>query len=575
MRIPEADLRNKILIALTIFIISFFLYLPSLWHSFVGDDVHIISSQLQGTKGYGLFLGGGLNYYRPFSALSLGLDYKLWYLNPMGFHLTNILLNSISGAIVFLVASYLFEDKRYFPSFLTALLFILHPAHADSAAWIAGRTDIISSLFFFLALLSYMLFREKDNPNILFLSALFFLFSLFGKEVGIVFPLVVLSYDTVIKKKKIKDLIFSQAVLFVIVAIYFLLRKFPHPAISIESNGQSNVEGVNNLFLLIKEVLYSFGFYIKKLALPLNMTLFPDIHHIDNLLLPALFISFLLIALIKRSRILIFGLIFIVLTILPTIPVIFMDTLPSPVAVRYLYLPVFGFSIITAYGISKINRKYISILLITVLVMFYGVNLHRRNMNWKDNGSLWSYEVKKNKDSAMARLLLSHSLYNVKKYDESEKEANYVIKNIDVLRGKESVKANFMARAYSILGKIYIERRELDTAERYLLKAIGYKQPKGSMYHNLGTVYLLKYKQYRDMTFLRDAYSMYKYASKIEPGYIPSKYGLAHVCELLDRKEEALKYYEEVLNADSRSPLFIKAYNAISRIRSSMKNELP
>lgn len=535
----------------------------------------IISSQVQAIRGYGLFLGGGENYYRPFTALTLGLDYALWYKNPMGFHLTNILLNSISGAIVFLIASYLFEDKRYFLSLLTALLFILHPVHADSVAWIAGRTDIISTLFFFLALLSYMLFRKENNPNILFLSALFFLFSLFGKEVGIVFPLVVLSYDTVIKKKKIKDLIFSQAVLFVIVIIYFLLRKIPHPAVSIESNGQSNVEGFNNLFILIKEVLYSFGFYIKKLVLPFNMTLFPDIHHIDNLLLPAFFISFLLIALIKSSRILIFGLIFIILTILPTILVIFMDALPSPVAIRYLYLPVFGFSIITAYGISKINRKYISILLITVLVIFYSVNLHERNMNWKDNLSLWSYEVKKNKGSAMAHLLLGYSLYNVKKYDESEKEANYVIKNIDVLRGRESVKANFMAKAYSILGMIYIDRRELDTAERYLLKAIGYKKKGVAMYHNLGSVYLLKYKQYKDMTFLRDAYSMYKQASEIDPKFIASKYGLAYVCELLNRKEEALKYYEEVLDIDSRSPLFLKAYKAISRIKSSMKNELP
>jgi tetratricopeptide (TPR) repeat protein len=132
-----------------------------------------------------------------------------------------------------------------------------------------------------------------------------------------------------------------------------------------------------------------------------------------------------------------------------------------------------------------------------------------------------------------------------------------------------------MAKAYSILGMIYIDRKELDTAEKYLLKAIGYKKKRGAMYHNLGTVYLLKYKQYKDMTFLRDAYSMYKQASEIDPKFIDSKYGLAYVCELLNRKEEALKYYEEVLDIDSRSPLFLKAYKSISRIKSSMKNELP
>ena len=292
-------------------------------------------------------------------ALAHGLDYAIWYTNPLGFHLTNILLNALCGIAAYFVFLHFFQGKNNFLPFIAALLFVLHPAHADSVAWIAGRTDIIATLFFLLALLAYMLYREENDRRTLFLCALFFLFSLFGKEVGITFPLIALSYDALIKQRKAKDIFTSQVPLWIVVMIYFLLRKIPQPPVGITGAIQSggNVGTSSNLLVFIKEIAFSFGFYIEKLLLPFHLSMFPDIHRAENIFFLVVFFLFFFIAVTKKSRTITFGMLFIVLTILPSMPIVLMKNVPAPVAIRYLYLPVFGFSLISAYVLIKSGQN--------------------------------------------------------------------------------------------------------------------------------------------------------------------------------------------------------------------------
>jgi hypothetical protein len=45
--------------------------------------------------------GSGQSFYRPLFWLSLAVDEKLWGLNPVPFHLTNVLLHWFSGMLLF------------------------------------------------------------------------------------------------------------------------------------------------------------------------------------------------------------------------------------------------------------------------------------------------------------------------------------------------------------------------------------------------------------------------------------------------------------------------------------------
>jgi protein O-mannosyl-transferase len=557
---------SKKYLILFLFLFSLLFYLPTLWHNFVWDDLSVLSSEIHNIKGYRLFLGHG-DYYRPFMALAHGLDYALWYTNPMGFHLTNIMLNALCSIAAYFVFARLLQGRNTLLPYAATLLFIVHPAHAGSVAWIADRTDLIATFFFLLSFLSYILYREENDKRILSLSALFFLFSLFGKEVGITLPLIVLSYDLLIKQNKIKDTLAAQIPFYLIIVIYFLLRHIPTPPIGIE--GQPHA-GKPDILIFLHDLALSYGFYIKKLFVPFHLSIFPDINDLSNLLFLGFFLLVFLLSVIKRRHAITFSLLFVFLSILPSMPVVLMNNVPTPVAVRYLYLPVFGFSLLIVHVIEKIRSNHIKVVFIA-LAAIYGISCSWRYMEWKNNHALWASEVRMNNDSALAHLLLSYALYDEKKYAGSEKECTYVIKNIESLRTHKMQKQKFLANAYNMLGIISIDRKDFNAAEKHLYKAMGCGMKNRSVFHNLGTVYLSQYLINKNTALLKDANFMYREATLHDSNYLDSAYALAYTTHLLGRNEEAKKLYEKVINIDPRSPLALLAVKGIASIENSKK----
>jgi len=46
-----------------------------------------------------------------------------------------------------------------------ALLFALHPLNVDSVSWISARSNLLSTLFFIIALLLYLHYLAKEKPS--------------------------------------------------------------------------------------------------------------------------------------------------------------------------------------------------------------------------------------------------------------------------------------------------------------------------------------------------------------------------------------------------------------------------
>jgi hypothetical protein len=114
---------------------------------FVSDDFSLIGRVARG----GFFVSwaeehGG--FVRPGVVLSYVVDHCIWGLNPVGYHLTNILFHGLASCGVFLIARHFFtragSARQRFLSVLTACLFAALPCHSESVAWIAGRTDVIA-----------------------------------------------------------------------------------------------------------------------------------------------------------------------------------------------------------------------------------------------------------------------------------------------------------------------------------------------------------------------------------------------------------------------------------------------
>jgi Flp pilus assembly protein TadD len=179
-------------------------YLPTLKYDFVWDDKTLIQEnpdldvrnpvELMG-RSFAVVQASGEwqrnQYYRPLVSLSLWSDKRLWGLNPFGYHLTNVLLNVLAAVLVALLLSRMLP---FFPALLGGLAFALHPMHVESVAFVAGRTDILMTVFLSVAALALVRYRNRPTRGLLAVTVLGFTAALFAKEAAILFPLVALLY---------------------------------------------------------------------------------------------------------------------------------------------------------------------------------------------------------------------------------------------------------------------------------------------------------------------------------------------------------------------------------------------
>lgn len=184
---------NRILISVFLFMLSFAVFIPSLGNDFVWDDVSYIqknATSLNFSKiGPELIFPDSKkgktagNYFRPLYQVSLILDNEIWNTSPFGFHLTNIILHSISTVLLYFLVLILLGEfnirGREAIALIASILFALHPLHVESVSFISARGDILAAIFFFLSLIFYIFSYKK--LFYLILSAFCFFLSFLSK----------------------------------------------------------------------------------------------------------------------------------------------------------------------------------------------------------------------------------------------------------------------------------------------------------------------------------------------------------------------------------------------------------
>jgi 4-amino-4-deoxy-L-arabinose transferase-like glycosyltransferase len=197
------------LMILSIAIIAFLTYVDILDNFFTGTDtltlivasrvdrfhdvVKIFAQPLMaGTKfaEYNLF-------YRPIASLSYSVDYHIWRLNPFGYHLTDLTLHMLVSILVFVVMWFLTGGKKVV-SWLSAVIFTMHPILVESVPAIDRRQDIIAALFLTLSLVFFLnhLSATKRRKNwLLLLSFLTYVLGLLSKEIAILLPFLICAYQ--------------------------------------------------------------------------------------------------------------------------------------------------------------------------------------------------------------------------------------------------------------------------------------------------------------------------------------------------------------------------------------------
>ena len=143
---------------------------------------------------YSITHGGGDGFFRPFGFISLALDARLGGFNPVFWHASSLAIHSANSVLV------LFLARRLGASALAAgfagALFAVHGIDPEAVVWIAGRFDLLATLFLLTGLLLFTMTSKNDTVSFklhAFALACFALAAL-SKEAAFIFPLLVAGY---------------------------------------------------------------------------------------------------------------------------------------------------------------------------------------------------------------------------------------------------------------------------------------------------------------------------------------------------------------------------------------------
>src|ERR1700676_1617054 len=131
--------------------------------------------------------------WHPLTWLSHALDCQFFHLNPTGHHYTNLLLHATNAVLLFLLLWR--ATGLTWPGLIVGALFALHPANVESVAWAAERKNVLSMLFFLLALHAYDRYARTGKRYFYLVVTICFALGLMAKPQIVTLPFVLLLWD--------------------------------------------------------------------------------------------------------------------------------------------------------------------------------------------------------------------------------------------------------------------------------------------------------------------------------------------------------------------------------------------
>src|SRR2546425_399213 len=191
-------------------LVTFAAFLPALQNQFVSfdDDKNFLDNpHYRGLAWTHLrwMWTTHLGHYIPLTWMTLGLDYLLWGMNPVGYHLTSLLLHAANAVVFFFVVCRILtlalpapsERSHALTAGFAALVFAIHPLRVESVAWVTERRDVLSGLFYLSAILIYLRAsgRGERGRGWYWLSVAVFVLALLSKSMVVNLPVVLLILD--------------------------------------------------------------------------------------------------------------------------------------------------------------------------------------------------------------------------------------------------------------------------------------------------------------------------------------------------------------------------------------------
>jgi tetratricopeptide (TPR) repeat protein len=511
-RNPQRDWR-PVLQAGVIVLLVFVAYFPALRGGFIWDDDRYVSENPLLTAPDGLkriwFSEHFQSQYFPLVFTTLRFEHMLWGLNPIGYHVVNVLLHGINALLVWALL------RRLAPAgaWLAAAIFALHPVQVESVAWITELKNTQSTFFFLLALLMWMRFVDKETARrwrFYTLALLFYALALFSKTTACTLPAAMVLVLW-LRKEPLDLRKYVHITLFLIlgVAMGLLTVWWEQQTGNLNKEPDVALGGLDRLLI----ATHALWFYAAKLAWPANLAFSYarwDINPHDPLQY-AWLAGCIVVALVLWRGCKVWGR-------GPIVAVVFFVATLSPM-LGFFSLYTFRYAFVADHYQYAASIGLIA--LFAAAVSSPAVARHPESRGWK---------------TALSVLLLL--VLGVLTWNQAG-----VYRNIETLWRDTLAKNPNCWMAYNNLGREYARAGRLNEAVDNYRKSVQIHPGNAEGQFNLGFA-LASQRNFSE------AIQHYTEALSITPGYLKAQYGLGHALLLEGRFDEAIVQLHKALQID-------------------------
>ena len=488
---------NHYLHCLLIFILAFIIYGQTINFGLIDYDDGVYFSEnphLKDGLTYSNFIWS-ITYFlnsnwAPLTIWSYIADasiYGDWY---GGYHLTNIVLHALNGIILFFIALRL--SNKNFASLLLAVLFVVHPQHVESVAWLSQRKDLLSTFFMFLSVLSYISYKSNGVRSYYLFSIGTFMLGLMAKVIIAPLPVILLLIDYVFFSSKETANVYKAIKLNLKDKIPYVILALIFGGINYYAQYSTGVLGHSAAMptdIRVTTIPLAYWFYPVKTFLPFNLIPFYPYPKDPAWLLSlfALVILLLVTVLIYKNRhkyqYLFFGWFFYLFFSTPMNSMF--QTGGHAFADRYSYVASIGLFVmiiaILSRGVKFISSKSLAVFAVACVVGLIYLAYTQTSL-WRDTYTLFSHALRVSNNNHVALIRVSNELY---KNNDIEGAKQYLERAIDTNPLEASV--------YWTTARYYYKLNQFDDARKLLESALKYDVwQKGVIYRELAQIYSIQ-----------------------------------------------------------------------------------
>jgi tetratricopeptide (TPR) repeat protein len=471
--------------------------------------------------------------WHPLTWISHQIDCQIFGLEPGGHHVTNAVLHAANTALLFVALVAL--TGGFWRSAIVAALFAVHPLNVESVAWVAERKNVLSTLFWFLALRAY----ARRRPRTVFVLTLL---ALLAKPMAVTLPFTLLlvdwwplgRWDPAAPDRWPR-------------AVALVREKLPLVALSAASSlvtmaAQRQAGAVTSLEQVpigprAANAIVSYAAYLAKALWPARLAVFyphPGVHvPVGAFVLSAVVLVAISAAAwrLRRSRPhLAVGWLWYLGTLVPVIGLVQVGA--QAMADRYAYIPLIGIFVAVVWGLAVAGRRAAAGLDAAAIVAL-AVTAHAQAAHWTDSLALFEHarQVTRNNYVAYTNLGL---VYNKQKRWETA-----------IAHFREALRLQpRSADALGHMGLALARSGRIDEAVEALSAAIAIYPDSVHAHNNLGVALRTRDPE-RALTHLRRAV-------ELDPEFAEARVNLASV--LLDRgqTDEAQRALDAALALEPR-----------------------